>query len=523
MWLSTLFAVLLLAPDADEQHLIARLKELNEIYAEHASHQTPAGARARASVVREIAHLPFEGEARTAAARLLARIVTDDRSFPVRAAAARALGRVGTRAGMQAMYRSLFGDEGRSRRYALLHAVLPEALENVRHPDDVEWLREQVLEPARRRVQAPVLLLAGPLRETLVVLTLDGVGRAGLSILQPQVVGLAESGSPAVRRAALGALVEFEVHAPVIDRALADPDPLLREAAARFPVLNEDQVRLALEDPSERVRRAAIRRLETRPPTEAPPLLIDRLQQEERSDLRLDLAETLHKLTGKEFGTDYDLWRSWWVANKDRFEGPVDPDPAARIYFFRVGLRTQRVTFLIDASASMEREDRQGVSRQVRAHQELSRTLNTLPKGTQFRLVAFSSDVRSYPDFDRPGADRTRFAEGLEWLAGIRSAGATNTYGALMRALEDDHPPDTIVLLSDGNPYRCSYKGKNYSEHEQILAEVRMANARKQIRIHTVALLTGAPHAGDDEDAASAVEFLSRLAAQNRGQFTEIR
>ena len=55
------------------------------------------------------------------------------------------------------------------------------------------------------------------------------------------------------------------------------------------------------------------------------------------------------------------------------------------------------------------------------------------------------------------------------------------------------------------------------------LSEVRAANLRRRVRIHTVALLTGALKVGEQEDAAGAVRFLSRLSGQNRGEFREIR
>ena len=82
---------------------------------------------------------------------------------------------------------------------------------------------------------------------------------------------------------------------------------------------------------------------------------------------------------------------------------------------------------------------------------------------------------------------------------------------------------DTIVLLSDGNPFKCTWQGENFSEHEQILWRVRQANEKRGARIHTVALLTGARRADKQEDSQAAAEFLRRLAGAHRGEFREIR
>jgi len=515
---------LLLADAADEAYLLERLTGLAARYEAGARRQDKTAARRRGAVVREVAHLPFSGKARQQAGAFLALVVQGDSSYAVRALAARAICRVGGAKALDAMYRTLFGKPARSRRFALLFSVLPEALAGLDHADDLEWMSRELLAPAANGRSSPVLRSAGTLRSTLLALTLQGLGRARARVLAPEIRRFARAREPDIRAAAVGALVALDAGGKIIAQALADPDERVRAQAAAYPRLPLDLAHAAAADPSPRVRLAAQRGLAGRPPRVAIGPLIQRLREEDEPWLRLDLAEALNRITGKEFGTDADLWSAWWAANRTVFGKPAAPVRDGRTYFFDLGMRTRRLVFLIDVSASMSREDESRVSRLEYAARELERTVAKLPREARFVIVAFSSGFRRFPDQDPDQGTREDAKAAATWLRAIKPTGATNTYGALMQALAGRFPADTIVLLSDGNPYRCSYRGKTYSEPEQILAEVRRANALRRVHIHTVALLSGA-FAGraEAEDAAAAADFLRRLAAQNRGEFREIR
>jgi HEAT repeat protein len=457
------------------------------------------------------------------AGKLLARIVAGDRAYRVRAEAARAIGGIGTAPALSAMYGALFGPEGRDRKFALLYAVLPDALSRLHHPDDLEWIAAQVLEPAAAGRTTPSLRQAGPLADRLVALTLEGVARAEARALGPQVAKLARSPVVEVRAAALHGLATLQLADPAIEEALGAEDALVRAAAAAHPQLAPARLATALKDSSPLVRRAAVAAAAARPPREAIPLLIARLGADLDRSVRLDLLDALNRLTGRDFGEDTGLWESWWQAQREKFAGPDARDGTGRVYFFDVGMRTASVVFVIDVSASMSREDEHRISRLEYAARELGQAVQKLPSTARFRVLAFASEVRPFPSRRRGWGDRSMAAEATRWLRGLAAAGATNTYGALMLALSDPLEPDTIVLLSDGNPHRCAYQGKTYSEHEQILAEVRRVNRRRRIRIHTVALLSGVYTEDDAEDAASAAEFLRRLSRENAGDFREVR
>ncbi len=513
--------LLLLGDGPDTEFLAARAKEIEQRYDQLSSRQAPAAIRERAILVRELSHLPFEDEPRDFAGRLLARIVAEDRAYRVRAEAARAIGRVGTPDALAAMVRALFGPVGREPRFELLHAVLPDALANLRRPDDLDWVARKILAPAKGSGDRGLLAEAGPLERELLALTLQGIGRARAATLGPAIAPLAAAADPEVRAAAVAALVSLGIADPAVDLALEDPDERLRAAAAASRTLKPEQADRALKDRSLLVRGAAIRGLSGRAGPEAISLLVGRLADENESRLMLDLADALFGLTGKDFGIDPDLWRGWWAANRDGWTGPVAKEPGERAYFFDLGLRTARVTFLIDVSASMATVDDAGHTRLAYAARELDRAVRTLPPGARFRVLAFSGDVRPWPADELDSGDRTHADAPVQALLARKPAGPTNTYGALMTALDGPFAPDAIVLLTDGTPYRCSYRGKTYAEPEQILAEVRRRTARRPVRIHAVGLRTGPDD--DPAETDTAVDFLRRLAEANRGEFREIR
>jgi len=141
--MTLLAGLLLLFGDAsDEKYLSTRLAHLMRVYEGQMRRQSPEAVALRVGVVREVGHLPWEGEARLAAAKFLAGLVGNDRSYRVRADACRAIGRVGTPFALDAMYRAIFGKAGRSPRYALVYSVLPESLARLRSKEDWGWIRE---------------------------------------------------------------------------------------------------------------------------------------------------------------------------------------------------------------------------------------------------------------------------------------------------------------------------------------------------------------------------------------------
>ncbi len=512
------------AGDGDEAFLLDRLARLERAYEGTVRKLTPASVREREALLREVGFLPLAGAAQARAAALLGRIAQTDRFFAVRAAAARALGHVGSPAALEAIYAALFSPDVRRRNFELLHEVLPDALEPVRAAEDLAWIGRELLAPAAGGAEGGAVWRSGQeLQEAMVELTLDGLGRARGRILAPEVASLARRGSPRIRAAALRALVAMEVADPSLTEGLTDADPGVRAAAAAYPGHAPELLSRALADPVPRVRRAAIVALAARGGAGAIDLLLAAQAKEKEKErvVRRDLSAALRALTGKSLGRDPERWQSWWAANRATFAGPAEPEPDSHTYFFDVGLQTECVLFLVDVSASMQAQDAEGKSRLERAALELQGTLARLPPEARFVLFAFASEARRWPDSGE--AAPARAGEAVQWLRSRKPAGSTNTYGALMSAFEDPVGPDTMVLLSDGSPYRCSWRGRTYSERDQILAEVRRANETRGVRVHAVALFTGGRGAGEEEDEEGAAAFLRGLAREHEGEFREVR
>jgi len=514
-------SVLLFADGSDEKFLQQRVKEIAAAYEERASRQTSSAARERLALVRELGHLPYSDAVRGSASKVIVGVLASEASYRNRIAAAHAAAAIGTRRALRATYRMLFGPDGRSGRYALLYTALPEALGSLKYPEGVEWVG-RILDAAARSKKSAVLAEAGPLRNELLALTLQGVGRARLRLLGPEVLALAKYSHPRVRIAALHALAALDAGDKALLAAAMDANARARAAAAGFPRLPPDRVRKLLVDPSLQVRRAMIDALGRRAPPVATPLLVDALRHEGDPVNQLRAAEALNRMTGKDFGWDWSLWRTWWNANALKFDGPAGRDRKSERYFFKMAMRTRRVLFVLDLSNSMSRKGRRGRTRHQIAGDELRRTLQSLPAKARFSLLAFSSSVRRWPE-DQPAARVVQAHDAYSWFMRRRPAGATNTLAALMNALHDPLKPDTIVLLSDGNPFKCTYKGENLSQHQQILWRVREVNADKGIRIHAVALLVGARRADKEEDSRAAAEFMRRLAGDHGGKFREVR
>ncbi|MGQ0614265.1 MAG: VWA domain-containing protein [Planctomycetaceae bacterium] len=510
------------AGDGDEAFLLDRLASLERAYQESVRRQTPASAREREALLREVGVLPLAGAAQARATALAARIAQTDRFFAVRAAAARALGRVGGPAALEALYVALFGQDARRRNFELLHEVLPDALEPVRAAEDLAWISRELLAPATGAAEGGAVWRgAQELREAMLELTLVGLGRARARVLAPELAPLARDGAPRIRAAALRALVAMDLFDAALVTGLTDADPAVCAAAASYPGHGPELLGRALAHDAPRVRRAAIGALAARGGVEAIDLLLAAQREERERACRRDLAAALRSLTGKSLGRDPERWRSWWEANRATFAGPVPPEADSHVYFFDVGIQAECVLFLVDVSASMLAQDEQGRSRLERAALELQETLSRLPPEARFAIFAFASEVRRWPDSGE--AAPARAAEAVQWLRSRKPAGSTNTYGALMGAFEDPVGPDTMVLLSDGSPYRCSWRGRSYSERDEILAEVRRANEARGVRLHAVALFTGGRRAGDAEDEEAAAAFLGGLAREHGGEFREVR
>jgi len=501
-------ACLLLLAAPDGAFLEQRLAGLAAAYEEQVHRQSPAAIARRIAVVREIAHLPWPDGPRDAAAGFLARMVGADRAYRVRAEAIHAAGRIGTPRALDALYRAVFGRAGRAHRYALLYTLLPDALAHLDREADWAWIARHVLRPEKGALHH----LAGHRADEMRLVTIEGAGRAGRAELAPVVRGYAADEDPRIRAAAVRALGRMRRAEDVATAALRDGEPIVRMAAARAESLPWTQLVRALADPDVPVRRAALRNLAGRPDGLAIPGLVNRLGKETVYAARRDAHALLVERTGEDFGLDAQLWSSW---HRARARGKR-PDRTRAERPFQAG----RVLFVVDVSASMGRISATGRTMQEESLEALRKLVGRMPRAARFAALGYASEVRRFPK--RLDA-AIRPADVLVWLSGLEPAGASNCYAALMEAIRDPLRPDTVVLVTDGMPHHCSWRGKTYSEPEQILHEVREANRVPMLRIHAIGT-GGGPRRGDEPlDAETAEWFLRRLARDNEGTYRALR
>lgn len=156
------------------------------------------------------------------------------------------------------------------------------------------------------------------------------------------------------------------------------------------------------------------------------------------------------------------------------------------------------VTLVLDVSGSMSGEK----IRQARAAGV--QLLGTLGEQDRFRLIEFSSDVRTFRD-EFTTATRRNVADAIDYLNQLRAAGGTNIEGALLEALRaraGDGRLSLLLFLTDGMPTVGETRADLLAD---LLAEL-VAERRQNRRIFTFGV-------GADVNVA----LLEQLAMDGRG------
>ncbi len=158
------------------------------------------------------------------------------------------------------------------------------------------------------------------------------------------------------------------------------------------------------------------------------------------------------------------------------------------------------VTFVVDVSGSMSGE-------KLRQAQAAGRQLlATLRPDDRFRVVAFSSDVRTFED-DFVRATPQQVGEATRWIASLDASGGTNIAGALAEALRVGSPRERlplVVFLTDGEP--------TVGERDPRAIAERAARGRRGARVYTFGV-------GSDVNAT----LLEQLALEGRGTAQFVR
>jgi len=170
----------------------------------------------------------------------------------------------------------------------------------------------------------------------------------------------------------------------------------------------------------------------------------------------------------------------------------------------------KRVVFLVDASQSMEREDRMG---QVRAG--LKMLLTSMPSSFEIEIIQFPFGMRApfktlwgVPTIAR----KFNKLDAFDFLARITPYGSTPTRDALLFVLNNYQDISDIVLLTDGVP--TFHNSNKKDDIYDILAAVRSLNTNK-IQINTVGVGTNFL----SDQTSDQYKFLSLLAEETNGFF----
>jgi HEAT repeat protein len=376
-----------------------------------------------------------------------------------------------------------------------------------------------------------------------------------------------------VRRRAIQALAASgdAEQAKVIAPLCADAEPAVRGEALdalvkwKSPLAVEPALKL-LNDSVWQVRQSAITALTRIRSKDAVEPLILRIEKEE-GVLVPEIAEALANLTGQEFGGKPDKWKEWWAANKANYALPDEGaiaylrakreaktgDAKVRDYaksgvvkYHGIDTPSRSIMFVIDCSGSMEslvveKERFQdgnypSLARIDIVKTELQRTIDHLEPFVNFNIIAFATDVDPWKKKLVP-ANILNKSEAKSWAghlsaiggsskedlvsvglvgSGNLEKGKTNTYGALMAALNVTGGPktgdknytvdvDTVFFLSDGRP-----TVGDFVDPDDILREIRSVNELRKVKIHTIAI-------GEFQK-----DFMRKIAEQNGGTFVDL-
>ena len=463
---------------------------------------------------------------------------------------------------------TLEGDESN----AVVEVLVPKLKEA-----DSEIVRAAVRVLSGFKTRPPVDVLLGILKTDKTEATRTGILRAiaegKYKELGPNVQACLADKSWEVRRRALQALVaagEVDVNTMVVPLC-ADPEPGVRLTAidALTAIGSEAVVPpaiKALQDEVWQVRKSAIAALTRVRSALSVPALITSLEKEE-GVLVPDVAEALASLTGKEFGSAVDKWKAWWAESGANFTLPSSEAIAylrgkrdARtggppreylksgvVEYHGIDTPSRSIIFVIDCSGSMEalvteKERFEGghypsYTRIDIVKTELQRTIDHLEPYVNFNVFAFATDVDPWKKGLVP-ANILNKSAAKDWVGRLQAIGGsskedlaavglagsasldkgkTNTYGALMAAL-DVKPGgartgdknyavdvDTIFFLSDGRP-----TVGQFVDPDDILRELASVNELRKVVIHTIAI-------GEFQK-----DFMRKIAERNGGVFVDL-
>jgi von Willebrand factor type A domain len=223
-----------------------------------------------------------------------------------------------------------------------------------------------------------------------------------------------------------------------------------------------------------------------------------------------DAEAALGALTGGDYGSDAATWRDWWRVNRDKIvlgtKSTQKQGSYGKATFYGLSVPQGRVAFVVDTSGSMAEAvggerllaylktaghlSPTGIrTRLDLAVAELANAISNMKDRSSVAVVSFAA-AESWvtKGFETVTPElRAKVGERLHRLTAGRS---TNMYSGLFAAFHPDGKPkpgdltdgpDTIFLLTDGNPSSGKYEDVN-----DLRDEVLGWNLSRAIKIHCV-------------------------------------
>jgi len=201
------------------------------------------------------------------------------------------------------------------------------------------------------------------------------------------------------------------------------------------------------------------------------------------------------------------------TAYKEKARKILD-DLKPKSYLF--GIPTGNVLFLIDVSGSMDAtftlSTGQKMNRLDFVKKEVAKTITNFEETTQFNILAYASNVRSWKNDGLQKSSETNIVDAVNFSKNLTANGGTNMYAALQQAWNISGV-DTIYLLTDGSP------SVGITDTSRIISDVKAWNAQTPIKINTIAFLMGSD---DSDDKPASRKLMSALAEATNGVYRDI-
>ncbi len=284
-----------------------------------------------------------------------------------------------------------------------------------------------------------------------------------------------------------------------LDAAAKHKDWRVRLAVAHAPT---HAIRM-LDDTRPQVRQAAAVTCAQLKIPDAADALIRLVEADPRLRTRHDASKALAAISGRDFELDAAAWRRW----RKEQTGEAKPGRVTVARYYKFGIYSDRVLFVVDTSGSMNWSYHFKPTRIDVARRQLDKVLRSIQTNALVNVMTYSDKVRMWQKKEIT-ANEKNIQRAVAWSQKslAKPDGNTHTYTALKKAFERNPEFDTIYFLSDGSP-----SDGDYVSPEGIVYSVRAWNRYRRARINTIALTLENVDRGHPNEATSSLVRMKEL------------